>query len=900
MKILRKIPFFALMALIVFTIPLKAQGFLHRTGKYIYNGAGEEVILRGIGTGNWMIQEGYMMQTSGVAGTQHELRAKLISTIGEVKTDSFYTVWLDSHFRRIDVDSMKSWGFNSVRVAMHYKWFTPPIEDEPVPGGITWIDKGFTMIDSLLDWCSDNEMYLILDLHGAPGGQGQDSNISDYDSSKPSLWESTANKNKTIALWRKLAERYANEPWIGGYDLINEPNWTLTNNTDLVNLYKAITTAIREVDLNHIIILEGNWFANDYTGFPSPWDNNMVYSFHKYWDNPTQESFNNALTLRNSKNVPVWLGESGENSNTWFTNAIALCEKNHIGWSWWPVKKPGINNVLKVNVNSDYTQLVNYWKGTAAKPSVDAAFNAVLQFALNHRLENCTVQRDVIDAMFRQTTTAETIPWKLYHTSEPVFAANYNLGRNTFAYYDTDTANIGGASSTWNQGWSYRNDGVDLEKCTDSDANMGFSVGWTNAGEWMEYTVQVDSTAAYTLSVRSAGGSGIVHLEVNDVAVSKGLTLPSTAGSQVWKTTLQSGVILNKGINKIRLVLDKGGCNLNYFSLSDPMDASTVPFEVLHAQTSDDGSKVYLSLNKPVTSSPGEIGLNDFTVIINSIPVEITSVNEGQGGASTLAITVAEPLYYQGTITLSYQGTTILSEGQTLQTVSKLPVTNNLPVRYTITSRIQAEDFAVNNGMSPEDCTDTNGGYDMGNADANDYLDYRVYVSQAKYYNINVRVATTGSGQLILRRGEGTTFVALDTIAITSTGGWQSWKTVTGNTFLPEGRYTLRLFIKQGPFNINWFQGVGVSGVGVKSEDSGAFGIYPNPAKDYCKVALGAYSSGKSDINIFNAVGNIVRSIETTGQSEVIINTGDLNKGLYFVKLKNQGFEVSVSKLIIL
>ena len=182
-----------------------------------------------------------MMQTSGVANTQYEFRAKLVSTIGEAKTDSFYTVWLDSHFRRIDVDSMKSWGFNNVRVAMHYKWFTLPIEQEPVAGQQTWLDKGFTMIDSLLDWCGDNQMYLILDLHGAPGGQGKDAAISDYDKTKPSLWESQANKDKTIALWRKLAERYSDEPWIGGYDLINEPNWSFPNgNTPLWDLMKQI------------------------------------------------------------------------------------------------------------------------------------------------------------------------------------------------------------------------------------------------------------------------------------------------------------------------------------------------------------------------------------------------------------------------------------------------------------------------------------------------------------------------------------------------------------------------------------------------------------------------------------------------------------------------------------
>ena len=83
------------------------------------------------------------------------------------------------------------------------------------------------MIDELLNWCEQNQIYLILDMHAAPGGQGYDAAISDYDSSKPSLWESIYNRNKLIALWGKLAERYQNETWIGGYDLLNEPNWNL-------------------------------------------------------------------------------------------------------------------------------------------------------------------------------------------------------------------------------------------------------------------------------------------------------------------------------------------------------------------------------------------------------------------------------------------------------------------------------------------------------------------------------------------------------------------------------------------------------------------------------------------------------------------------------------------------
>src|SRR6056297_2170297 len=85
---------------------LTAQGYLHADGKLIVDGNGEPFIIRSIGTGNWMIQEGYMMQTAGLAGTHHEFRKKLEQTIGEARTETFYNAWLANHFTKTDVDSM--------------------------------------------------------------------------------------------------------------------------------------------------------------------------------------------------------------------------------------------------------------------------------------------------------------------------------------------------------------------------------------------------------------------------------------------------------------------------------------------------------------------------------------------------------------------------------------------------------------------------------------------------------------------------------------------------------------------------------------------------------------------------------------------------------------------------
>ena len=283
------------------------EGFLRADGMRIVDGQGQPVLLRGMGLGGWMLQEGYMLGIKK-EGTQHSIKARIADLVGKEDTERFYTLWRQNHMTRADVDRLAASGFNSIRLPMHYNLFTLPIEEEPVKGKDTWLTAGFEMTDNLLSWCRANRMYLILDLHAAPGGQGKDANISDYDPAKPSLWESAENQRKTVALWRKLAERYANEPWIGGYDILNEPNWTFegkdkngredVSNQPIWDLYTAITRAIRQVDAKHLIIVEGNGWGNNYGGFPEPWDRNMAMSFHKYWNPNTEEAIARFLALR--------------------------------------------------------------------------------------------------------------------------------------------------------------------------------------------------------------------------------------------------------------------------------------------------------------------------------------------------------------------------------------------------------------------------------------------------------------------------------------------------------------------------------------------------------------------------------------------------------------------------
>ena len=559
-----------------------AQGFLKADGQNIVNPKGENVYLKGLGLGGWMLQEGYMLKTDAFAGPQFKIKEKIAEVAGEDGKNQFYKAYLKNGITKKDIDSLAKWGFNSIRLPMHYDLYTLPIEKEKVKGQNTWLEEGFKMTDNLLQWCEDNKIYLILDLHAAPGGQGNDANISDNDKSKPNLWDSVENQKKTIALWKKLAERYKDKEWIAGYDLINEPNINFTgknpNGTDemsnapLWKLQKEISDAIREVDKKHIIILEGNGWGNNYNGLIPLWDNNLVLSFHKYWTTNTQEAVKSIVDLRQKLNVPVWLGETGENSNVWFTELNQLLLKNNIGYAYWPMKKiDNIAGVTNVKITSDYQKLLDYWKNGGQKPTKEFARKTLMKIADNYKIENVEVKKDVIDAMFRQVNDDTTRPFKSNTVPGRIFATNYDLGRFGSAYSDNDFQNVWvstGERTEWNSGNKMRNDGVDIYLCNDKITNQ-YYVGKTEKGEWLQYTVKSADAKDYQLSIRYRNESDQVSELViktdsgDDLAQIK---LPPT-GKNVWKTVSVDQVKLSKGENKLRLYFEAGNADLNYFEL---------------------------------------------------------------------------------------------------------------------------------------------------------------------------------------------------------------------------------------------------------------------------------------------------------------------------------------------
>ena len=800
------------------SIPAFSQGFLHQQGQNIVDANGNTVLLRGLGLGGWMIQEGYMLQTSNFAGTQREIRKKISDLIGESNTEAFYQKYRDSGITKQDIDSLKAWGFNSVRLPMHYNLYTLPIEQETVAGQQTWLDEGFERTDKLLEWCAANQMYLILDMHAAPGGQGKDANISDYDPSKPSLWESDANRQKMIALWRKLAERYKDSPWIGAYDLINEPNWNFTgtnqngcdegSNAPLRSLMVAITQKIREVDTNHMIIIEGNCWGNNYNGIFPLWDNNMTLSFHKYWNNNAQGSIQGMLNLRTQHNIPLWLGESGENSNVWFRDAIKLCETNNIGWSWWPMKKvESVAGVTNVTMPAGYQQLLNYWNNGGTAPSQTAATAALMELAENFKMDNVTVKPDVIDAMFRQVQTDETIKYKNHPLPGKVFATEYDLGTNGVAYNDTDFATYhsdGGTYAAWNKGWSMRNDGVDIEVCNDAVTN-GFDVGHIAPGEWMQYTLTTTAATSYNIDIRYAGMGGKIHFEDEAGRISETITLSSTGGYTTWGTATLNNVLLKAGTNKIKFYVDAAGFNLNYLEFKNPIPAEQAAFRTIDAGTNALGNEIIITLNKDLAT-----GINltesNLSLKVNGSAVAIS--NFEALGTNSFSFTTATAISTGDVVTLTYAGTNLIAADATVQAAfTDYPVTNRVGNVQQVPGTIQAESFYVNNGLSLETTTDTGGGQNIGYTNTGDYLDYLVNISQQGSYKVDYRYAgNSTTGQLSLQLINADDIQNIETISLPSTGGWQTWQTKQTQVTLPAGRYYLRLLVGAPEFNLNWIR----------------------------------------------------------------------------------------------
>lgn len=388
-------------SVVIFSQP---ENFAKVQGKIILDGNGKEILLRGTNLGNWLNPEGYMFHFKNI--NSFRLIDQVIKElIGADESREFWKKFRDNYITREDIVFLKNLGFNHIRVPFNYKLFI--VEDHPE----IFIDEGFERLDDLIKWCKEQNFYIILDLHAAPGGQTGD-NIDDS-WGYPYLMENETAKQTTINLWKKIAERYKKETIILGYDLLNEPIAHFFENREILNkelepLYKRIVQAIREVDQNHIIFLGGAQWNTNFSVFGKPFDDNLAYTFHKYWMNVEQKEIQEYVDFRDRYNVPVWLGESGENTDEWIESFRILLESNNIGWSFWPYKKmDSTRGIVSFPKTEEWEHIIKYAESgyrnfeekRSNKPSKEIINNALNDLLNNVLFKNCKINNNYLKAL---------------------------------------------------------------------------------------------------------------------------------------------------------------------------------------------------------------------------------------------------------------------------------------------------------------------------------------------------------------------------------------------------------------------------------------------------------------------------------------------------------------------
>jgi endoglucanase len=550
-----------------FLNPMCTFAFLKTKGKDIVDSTGQKVYLKGMGLGGWLVPEGYMLHCASEANSPTEIHNAIEALIGPAVTDEFFTTYRDNYVSAADIEMLAGWGFNSIRLPFHYQDFSP--KDQPG----AFIDEGFNRVDSLLSWCKANNLYLILDMHCAPGAQNA-GNISDSDG-EARLWTDTTNQTRTVEIWKKIAERYADEDWIVGYDLLNEPVLPQGYGAmELRVLYIRITRAIREVDANHIIFIEGNNWATDFASLTPPWDGNMAYSFHKYWSVNDVASIQAYLDIRKTWSYPLWMGESGENSNTWFLDCVNLLENNTIDWAWWAHKKvETTTSPLSAPIPATYQMVLNYWNGSGPKPINEVCQVAFTELAENLKLKNCEFRPDVVASLFHLRADLP-VPYKPLIIPGLISCADYDIGTIGHAYYDKDdqrTTWDWNVDQPWNRGSKYRNDGVDIEAAKSADTLI-YNVGWIEDGEWLSFTVDAlyESTYSAVFRIATPNTNGRMQIHVNG-QLQKEVNIPVTGGWQTWQPLTVNDLTIPEGEQVLRLYFAKGGFNLRSMELTaDP------------------------------------------------------------------------------------------------------------------------------------------------------------------------------------------------------------------------------------------------------------------------------------------------------------------------------------------
>lgn len=519
----------------------KQMSFLHTSGYDIVNDRGEKIFLVGVGLGNWLLPEGYMWKFGDVGDRPRKIEKVISDLIGEKKANDFWKEFRGNYITEQDIKKIADLGFNSVRPALNSRVFMTE-EENPV-----FLEDGFRLIDSLVTWCNKYGIYMILDMHGAPGGQ-TGANIDDSPKDLPELFIEQKYQDQLVSLWLKLVERYKDNPTVAAYDLLNEPLPVNTGSAEkykhlLIPVYQRLIEEIRKIDKKHMFTIEGFDWSNDWSLFEKPLDNNTFYQFHYYcWGRPDElYPITRFLDKRAQLNTPLWVGETGEKGNTIYWGTTQYFEAKNIGFSFWPWKKLDTENTpYSIKKPENWDLIAEYTKG-GAKPDQEKAQKILDNYLKNIRIENCQYFEDVCNAILTR------VPGKIE-------AENYGHSGYGKSYFVNDTLNKS----------KYYRKNEFVQVVLDSEKEDVF---WSEQSvvlkkyEWINYTFNSRDNKIYKFFIRSASlkNDSNIEIRINGKKMKKKLISTKLTEINIGNYKLKSGV------NTLQIKVKSGQLKLDYF-----------------------------------------------------------------------------------------------------------------------------------------------------------------------------------------------------------------------------------------------------------------------------------------------------------------------------------------------
>jgi hypothetical protein len=466
------------------------------------------------------------------------------------------------------------------------------------------------------------------------------------------------------------------------------------------------------------------------------------------------------------------------------------------------------------------------------------------------------------------------------------------MGPLGVAYYDTESMQLN-PPPAWNSGWTYRNDGVDIQVFSDFINSNGYCVGFVDTDDWMQYTVNISQDSVYTIKVRqgtngSTGGN--FYFEADGVKLTSNYYATNTGSWSVLADKVIPNVILSAEDKTLRFVANGGGFNVSSFEFIPTGSTTALDAEYVSSLTHS-YTEIEVKTNKPLdTTQLGTLG--SYYVTISGNPATVVNIAPSPNNVRSFILTLSQNMTFLDEMKVSYAGTTLKAkDGTSVDPFSLELVENTLPTVHVVPGKIQAEAYSDMDGISLENTSDVGGGQNIGYLDAGDYLLYDIKVLNDATYSIDYRHASQSDGkiQFELYDTSGTYLSNMPEVTLPLSGGWQTWSTTNGNAgVLTSGDYILKLNVIQAPVNINWFEFI--QGIGFDEQiASDNLLVYPNPAQDGVKLQGNWPEGTPLQLYVYDASGRLWIKNDLIYSSDIFVSTRSLSNGEYFFTVVSAG-----------